>query len=260
MPGKMSNYLENGVLTRLLGAGSFSFPIAASLYLGVCTALTESADGNTLTEISISGTGYGRRPVAFTASSGSSTSNTAAVTFNRAAADWGTLNYFIVCDAASAGNVLYWGPINNPMTCLNGEQLEIDPNQLLIYLTGSMTTALADAVINSTLRGAIWSQPTAGYAALLSAYNTDADWTEVNDANYARQAITWAAISDGTSSNSARLQWPAANAQYTATYVAVFSAASGGTMLFRNALSSPKAVGPGKNFRFEIGDLTVKVD
>ena len=262
----MSNYLEGGLLARLLGLSSptpITLPVSGTLYLGVCTANPEVSDGASYTEVSPSGTAYARRAITFNAASGGSTINTAAITFAKATADWGTAGYWVVADSLTGGNVLFYGPINNPMTVLTNEQFEIDAGQLTISLTGSMTVALANAVLNSVLRGTAWTAAVATHVALLSAVTDDTTWTEVADASYARQTVAWGVISDGVSSNSARLQWNAAAAQYTAHTVALFTALTAGTMLFRTALSPSKTVGAGKNFRFETGtpgDLQVKLD
>ena len=60
MAGKMSNYLEGGLLARLLGLSSptpITLPVSGTLYLGVCTANPEVSDGASYTEVSPSGTG-----------------------------------------------------------------------------------------------------------------------------------------------------------------------------------------------------------
>jgi hypothetical protein len=261
--GKMSNYLEGALLARLLGLSSptpLTLPISGTLYLGVCTADPSPSDGTTYTEVSSVGTAYARRPITFNAASAGSIVNTAAITFAKATADWGMASYWIISDSLTGGNVLFYGPVNNPMSVLANEQFEIDVNQLNISLTGSMTVALANAALNSILRGAAWTPAVVTHVALLSAVTDDTTWTEVADSAYGRQPVTWGTITDGVSSNSGRLQWNAAAAQYTAQTVALFTALTSGTMLFRTALIPTKTVGAGKNFRFEIGDLQVKLD
>jgi hypothetical protein len=63
------------------------------------------------------------------------TLNTAAVTFPMATADWNAaanIGYFGVFDAASAGNNVYWGPLNTPKPVLNGDTAYFDVGSLVV--------------------------------------------------------------------------------------------------------------------------------
>lgn len=260
MPGQMSNYLENALLQKVLGQGVVSFPPAGNLRLAIATALNEADDAATTTEVSAAGTAYARQSLAFTAPASAQVTNTALVSFPKATNDWGTVRYWYVADQATAGNMLYWGPIQNPMSVLTNEKLEFDPATLTVSLAGSATATLVNQILNATLRGLAWSLNPVTHVGLLSSYTGDQVFTEVADSAYARQAVNFSAASGGSAASTARIQWSAAVADYTVTHVGLFTAVNGGTLMMVQPLSQATTVQAGKNFRFEAGDLTASFD
>lgn len=127
----LSNYLENKVIDWLLRGQSFTPP--ASVHVGLLTSAPSDAGGGT----EVTGGAYARVAVASSlanwagtqaaastvASSGTSgtTSNNAAVTFPAPTASWGSATHFGVYDAATAGNLLWYGPLDAPKTVNNGD-------------------------------------------------------------------------------------------------------------------------------------------
>lgn len=112
MSGK-SSYLENKLLDHALGKNAFTMPSA--LYIALCTVVpTAASTGSTITEANY--TGYARKQVAASdlnsASGGSSTTNVAEV-FAACTAGSSTIIGFALCDAATLGNVLYWGSVTS---------------------------------------------------------------------------------------------------------------------------------------------------
>lgn len=119
MAGSMTDVFEKKVLDlifRNTGA-SATAPMgldATNLWIGLFTAApTDSAAGT-----EVSGGAYARVAVArtgagFAAASGAlaTTSNSGAITFPTASASWGTVVAFGIFDAASAGNLIYWGDL-----------------------------------------------------------------------------------------------------------------------------------------------------
>jgi hypothetical protein len=112
MPGSKSDFLEAKVLDHVLGGPDYAR--AATVYIALFTAAPADAGGGT----EVSAGAYAR--VALTnnstnwpAASGTTTvkQNGAAVTFPRATAPWGTVGWFAIFDAATAGNLLFWGPL-----------------------------------------------------------------------------------------------------------------------------------------------------
>lgn len=117
----MSDYLENKLVDQLFRGQSA--PTTTTLYVGLLTAAPSDSGGGT----EVSGGSYARVAVtsslanwagtqtagSTTASSGTGgqTSNNAAITFPTPAATWGTVTHFGIYDAASAGNLLFWGAL-----------------------------------------------------------------------------------------------------------------------------------------------------
>ncbi len=125
MPGK-SDYLENGVLNHVFRAVAFP-TIAASIYVGLHTA--DPLDAGTGTEVtggSYARVGVVRATGAFAAPADNAgaqrTSNSAAITFASPTANWGTVTYVGVWDAATAGNLLYSAALGTSRTINNGDQ------------------------------------------------------------------------------------------------------------------------------------------
>lgn len=112
------------------------------------------------------------------------------------------------------------------------------------------STSLANAVINTTLRGQAFPTIRTTYFALFTADPTDAftAGTEVGAAWYARQpAGAFAAPSNGVSYNSTRVQFPQlTGASVTITHVGIVEGASPtdptATLLYSQALSAPKVM------------------
>lgn len=99
-----SDYAENKLVDHVLGTASFTMPAAVSLALFTTNPNFETGAGGT----EATGGSYARKAIAFTASSGGATSNTAQKVFtvgtDLAA---GTYTGWGVYDAASAGNLLF---------------------------------------------------------------------------------------------------------------------------------------------------------
>ena len=140
-----SSYLEAKVLNHVLTGTAYTQP--SSRYV----ALFNSTSGNTLAnlqngtltdEISTSGTAYARQTITFAAAStvgsGGSAVTTSAtnatVTFPSATADWGTVTHVAVMDAATAGNVLFFGAVTVSKTISNGDTFQITSGNLTVAL------------------------------------------------------------------------------------------------------------------------------
>ncbi len=89
---------------------------------------------------------------------------------------------------------------------------------------------------------------------------------EINNGNYARQSITFAAATgDGTIASNSTATFPQANANYntagtqgnTITHIALMDASTGGNVLFYGALSTTKVVTDGDTFQINSGSLTI---
>ncbi len=127
----LSNYIENKVVDWFLRAQAYA-PVA-TVYVALYTATPTAAGGGT----EVSGGSYAR--VAITAalanwagtqaaastvaSTGTSglTSNNGVLTYPAPTASWGVVTSFGVFDAATGGNLLFFGALTTSKTINNGD-------------------------------------------------------------------------------------------------------------------------------------------
>jgi hypothetical protein len=120
----MSDYLENEILDHILGTGSYTMP--TTVYVGLATgSFGDDASGSELT-----GNNYSRVSASFSAASGGTTSNSAAVEFAAATGSWGSVSHFGIFDAASSGNLLIHGAFSAAKTIASGDILRIAAGDL----------------------------------------------------------------------------------------------------------------------------------
>ena len=113
------------------------------------------------------------------------------------------------------------------------------------------TTLLTNEVLNSI------KNDTPYLALFTSSPNAGGGGTELAG-SYARQPITYGAISSGSMSNSAAITYTnLPNA--TITHYAVFNAATGGTMKGYGALNSPVVAVTGDQVQFPVGSHTISL-
>lgn len=124
-----SNYLETEILDHVFGGAAYTAP--ATLYLALHTANPDE-DGSGA-EVSTSGTAYARQTVAFT-TSGNTTSNTSAVEFPTATANFGTVTHVGVWDASTAGNLLAYAALTSSKTIETGDVFRVPAGDLDISL------------------------------------------------------------------------------------------------------------------------------
>lgn len=133
-----SDYLEKKLLDHVLGAAAYTPP--TTLYVGLATAaITDATTGTNVTEPS--GGAYARVAVTnnatnFPAASGTTATkkNGTAISFPEATAAWGTVTYFFIADAATAGNILMSAALTASKT--------IDAGDLPRFNTDSLTVTL----------------------------------------------------------------------------------------------------------------------
>ena len=140
----MSDYLENKLIDQLFRGQTFTPP--ATLYVGLLTAAPSDSGGGT----EVSGSNYSRASVAAslagwagTQSTGSTTtssgtggqtSNNAAISFPTPAATWGTITHFGVYDAATGGNLLFWGALTISKTINQADTVQFPAASLTFTL------------------------------------------------------------------------------------------------------------------------------
>ena len=122
-----------------------------------------------------------------------------------------------------------------------------------------MSNYLENALINGTLRATSYTAPTTVYVALYTDDPTDADTgTEVSGGSYARTAVTFAAPSNGVTTNSADVTFPTCTLAWgTVTHIGLRDASTGGNLLYHTPLDASKTIDLGDVFKITTGNLSV---
>jgi hypothetical protein len=122
-----SNYLETKILDHVFGGTAYTAP--ATLYVALYTAAPDDTGGGT----EVSGGGYARQTIAFT-TSGDTTSNTAAVEFPTATANYGTVTHVGVFDASTGGNLMAYAELTSSKAIETNDVFRIPAGDLDISL------------------------------------------------------------------------------------------------------------------------------
>lgn len=122
-----SDHLETEVLEWAFTSGTPTRPTA--WYLALFTAAPSDSGGGT----EVSGGAYARQSVTFTVS-GDTASNSAAIEYPTATANYGTVTHVGVFDASSAGNLLAWAALTSSKTIETGDVFRVPSGDLDITL------------------------------------------------------------------------------------------------------------------------------
>jgi hypothetical protein len=122
-----------------------------------------------------------------------------------------------------------------------------------------MSNFLENALINATLRNTTYTSVATVYVSLWTSDPTDAgSGTEVSGGSYARTSVTFAAPSNGVTTNNADVTFPTATASWgTVGWIGINDAASSGNLLYHTALDTAKAIDSGDIFKIASGNLSV---
>lgn len=120
---------------------------------------------------------------------------------------------------------------------------------------------LEDVLVNLTLRNTAYTPPATIYMALYTSDPTDADvGTEVSAPSYSRTAVTFAASSNGVTTNTNLVLFPAATTDWgTVTHIGLRDALTGGNLLYYAPLQYQKIILNGDLFDVNIGNLSVQL-
>jgi hypothetical protein len=129
MAGSKSNYLENEILDHLLGGGDFARP--GTVYLALYTTAPSDAGGG----VEVAAADYARLSITnnatnFPAASGGAKSNGTDFVFPEATNAWGLVIAWALFDAATSGNMLYWGDFSLTQTIGVGAAAKVKAGDL----------------------------------------------------------------------------------------------------------------------------------
>src|SRR5690554_6039558 len=126
----------------------------------------------------------------------------------------------------------------------------------------SASDYLEAKVLDHVLRNTAYTSPISVYMSLHTENpDEDGSGTELSGNGYSRQAITFAAASNGEIANSAAVEFTASGGNWDeATHYGIYDASTSGNLLFYGELSSPKTVEDNDTLTFDIGDITVTCD
>jgi hypothetical protein len=124
-----------------------------------------------------------------------------------------------------------------------------------------MSNFLENALINATLRNTTYTSVATVYVSLWTSDPTDAgSGTEVSGGSYARTAVTFAAPSNGVTTNDADVTFPTATASWgTVGWIGINDAATSGNLLYHTALDLAKTIDSGDIFKIATGNLSVQL-
>lgn len=135
MAGSFADYLENKLLDHAFKTASYT--PATNLYVALSkSTLSDTVTGTIAGEVS--GGSYARKGCnTWDAASGGATANSQVVTFAQATADWGTITYFAIINALTAGtgSVLAYGNLTAAKLVESGDTLR--------FATGDLDVSLA---------------------------------------------------------------------------------------------------------------------
>lgn len=127
--------LANEILDHTLGTGAYTMP--TDVYLALFTTNPTAADTGTEVALlnGLDPTGYGREVITFNAAASQEADNDGDVEFGPALFAWGTVTHVALYDAATAGNMLYFGELTTPKTVGVGDSLKLADLGMTITLT-----------------------------------------------------------------------------------------------------------------------------
>jgi len=138
MAGSLSDYAENKILAHSVGKAAWS--AISSVYVALYTnAPNENTNGTEVaTTVGASATNYARfttNAASWSDPSAGEIKNAVQFTFGPASVTWGDIQGVAVLDAASGGNIIWYGTFTSPRTIVAGEKLIFDPNAFVLSLT-----------------------------------------------------------------------------------------------------------------------------
>jgi hypothetical protein len=133
MAGGKGDTLRNAILDHVLGGPDYTR--LGTVYIALYTSSPTSSGGGT--EVSTSGTAYGRQSVtntsgSWTATSAGVKSNVNLIDFGTATSNWGTIVAGTIMSASTSGYILYFGPLTTSKTINTSDGFRIPIGGLVL--------------------------------------------------------------------------------------------------------------------------------
>ena len=129
---EFSDYMENAIINLMRSTNFTGVPAYVALFTSVATAA--ELEAGTLTN-EVSGGAYARQLAGLGVPSDGASSNAADITFPTATADWGTVAFVALMDAATVGNVLMHSALDANKVVNNGDTFKINLGDLDVTVT-----------------------------------------------------------------------------------------------------------------------------
>ncbi len=260
--GSITNLLEDALLDHILEVSAYT--PGTTLYMSLHT-VDPGETGDVANEVS--GNGYARTAIAFSAAATRQIIQNGQVTFPQViTAPWGTITHFGICTASSgAGNMIGYGEFDNSIiTAVGNVPFVPDLETVISINTGGASDYLANTLLDFAFRNQAFAQPSINVA-LCTATITDSDTgstiTEPGG-NYARvDFATWNASSGGQSDNNGDITFPTPSVDWaTVTYSALLDASTLGNLLIYATATPNQAPLTGDPVKIPSGDFIVTMD
>ncbi|MEM1667176.1 MAG: hypothetical protein QXM53_00775 [Thermofilaceae archaeon] len=125
----ISTFLAHKLLDHVLRGTTYTPP--TTVYMALYTSNPGDDDSGS----EVSGNGYQRQPVTFSAPSGRRIVNSNQVEFPEATGPWGTITHFGLRDAQTGGNLLFYGELTASVTISAGQQLIFKQGDIIVEAT-----------------------------------------------------------------------------------------------------------------------------
>jgi hypothetical protein len=130
-----SDYYADACLDAVLSGSAYPTH-GSDLYLALCTAMITGSDtGSTITEPS--GGGYARLAVTRDTTNWPDARprvNGVEFDFGTTTGSWGTLTYWALCSASTAGNIIWYGPLTESRVVGTGQPVKIPAGDLSLNI------------------------------------------------------------------------------------------------------------------------------
>lgn len=260
--GSITDLLEDALLDHVLE--NTAYTPAAILYMSLHTA-DPGETGSVAAEVS--GNGYARTIIAFSAAATRQCIQNGQVTFPQViTAPWGTVTHFGVHTASTgAGNMIGYGAFDNSIITEVGNVPFVPDLETVISInTGGASNYLANIMIDFAFRNQAFVQPGIFVAMCTATILDSSTGTTIVEpgGNYARVDFpTWNAASGGQSDNGADITFPTPSVDWaTVTFSALLDAATVGNLLIYAAATPNQAPKIGDPVKIPTGDYIVTMD